>query len=33
MNFAYCFDVPVRMWPDKECLIDGVNRVTYGQLE
>jgi acyl-CoA synthetase (AMP-forming)/AMP-acid ligase II len=33
MNFGYCFDVAVRMWPDKECLIDGASRITYGQLE
>ena len=33
MNFGYFFDVPVRMWPDKECLIDGAARITYRQLE
>ena len=33
MNFGYFFDVPVRMWPDKECLIDDTARITYRQLE
>ncbi|MHB1217511.1 MAG: class I adenylate-forming enzyme family protein [Alphaproteobacteria bacterium] len=33
MNFGYIFDLPLRMWPDKEALIYGPHRITYAQLE
>jgi len=33
MNFATIFDLPLRMWPDKEALIYGAQRLTYGELE
>lgn len=33
MNFGYIFDLPLRMWPDKEALIYGPHRVTYAELE
>ena len=33
MNFGHIFDLPVRIWPDKEALIYGEHRVTYAVLE
>jgi acyl-CoA synthetase (AMP-forming)/AMP-acid ligase II len=33
MNFGTIFDLPLRMWPEKEALIYGPHRVTYGELE
>ncbi len=33
MNFGCIFDLPVRIWPDKEALIYGEHRVTYAALE
>jgi long-chain acyl-CoA synthetase len=33
MNFGTIFDLPLRMWPEKEALIDGPHRLTYGELE
>ena len=33
MNFGHIFDLPVRIWPDKEALIYGEHRVTYAALE
>jgi long-chain acyl-CoA synthetase len=33
MNFGTIFDLPLRMWPEKEALIDGTHRVTYDELE
>src|SRR5258707_1227573 len=33
MNFGTIFDLPLTMWPEKEALIYGPHRVTYGTLE
>ena len=33
MNFGTIFDLPMRVWPEKEALIYGPNRITYAQLE
>ncbi len=33
MNFGYIFDLPLRMWPEKEALIYGDSRITYAALE
>jgi len=33
MNFGTIFDLPLRMWPDKEALIYGPHRITYAELE
>ena len=33
MNFGTIFDLPLRMWPEKEALIYGTQRMTYGALE
>ncbi len=33
MNFGTIFDLPLRMWPEKEALIYGPHRLTYGELE
>ena len=33
MNFGCIFDLPVKLWPDKEALIYGPHRITYGALE
>ena len=33
MNFGTIFDLPLRMWPEKEALIDGPHRLTYAELE
>ena len=33
MNFGTIFDTPARLWPDKEALIYGAHRITYGALE
>jgi acyl-CoA synthetase (AMP-forming)/AMP-acid ligase II len=33
MNFGTIFDLPLRMWPEKEALIYGPNRITYDALE
>ena len=33
MNFGYIFDLPVRIWPDKEALVYGELRITYAGLE
>ena len=33
MNFGTIFDLPLTMWPDKEALIYGPQRITYGELE
>jgi long-chain acyl-CoA synthetase len=33
MNFGTIFDLPLGMWPEKEALIDGPHRLTYGELE
>ena len=29
MNFGGIFDLPLRMWPEKEALIHGAQRMTY----
>jgi long-chain acyl-CoA synthetase len=33
MNFGTIFDLPLTMWPEKEALIYGPHRITYGELE
>ena len=33
MNFGHIFDLPARIWPDKEALVYGENRITYAELE
>ena len=33
MNFGTIFDLPLRMWPEKEALIYGPNRISYAELE
>jgi len=33
MNFGTIFDLPLTMWPDKEALIYGPQRITYSALE
>lgn len=33
MNFGEIFDLPLTMWPDKEAIIYGDVRLTYGALE
>src|SRR5690242_2160428 len=33
MNFGTIFDLPLKMWPEKEALIYGPHRITYGDLE
>ncbi|HUN48698.1 MAG TPA: class I adenylate-forming enzyme family protein [Stellaceae bacterium] len=33
MNFGTIFDLPLRMWPGKEALIYGAERLTYERLE
>src|SRR5580704_7519154 len=33
MNFGTIFDLPLRMWPEKEALIYGPRRITYAELE
>ncbi len=33
MNFGTIFDLPLRMWPQKEALIYGADRITYQRLE
>ena len=33
MNFGTIFDLPLRMWPEKEALIYGPHRITYAELE
>jgi long-chain acyl-CoA synthetase len=33
MNFGTIFDVPLAIWPEKEALIYGPHRITYGELE
>src|ERR1700733_2890921 len=33
LNFGTIFDLPLRMWPEKEALIYGVQRITYATLE
>lgn len=33
MNFGHIFDLPARIWPDKEALVYGENRITYAGLE
>jgi long-chain acyl-CoA synthetase len=33
MNFGTIFDLPLKMWPEKEALIYGPHRITYAALE
>jgi long-chain acyl-CoA synthetase len=33
VNFGTIFDLPMRVWPEKEALIYGPHRITYAQLE
>lgn len=33
MNFGTIFDLPLKMWPEKEALIYGPHRITYRELE
>ncbi len=33
MNFGYIFELPLRIWPEKEALIYGDHRITYAALE
>jgi long-chain acyl-CoA synthetase len=33
LNFGTIFDLPLRMWPEKEALIYGAQRITYATLE
>jgi long-chain acyl-CoA synthetase len=33
MNFGTIFDLPLKMWPQKEALIYGRHRITYAELE
>ena len=33
MNFGTIFDLPLRMWPQKDALIYGADRITYQRLE
>jgi len=33
MNFGTIFDLPLTVWPQKEALIYGPHRITYGELE
>jgi acyl-CoA synthetase (AMP-forming)/AMP-acid ligase II len=33
MNFGTIFDLPLKMWPEKEALIYGAHRITYAELE
>jgi long-chain acyl-CoA synthetase len=33
VNFGTIFDLPLRMWPQKEALIYGAERITYERLE
>src|SRR5258708_38847828 len=33
MNFGTIFDLPLKMWPQKEALIYGPHRITYSELE
>lgn len=33
MNFGTIFDLPLRMWPEKEALIYGAQRIAYATLE
>src|SRR5947207_8624939 len=33
MNFGTIFDLPLKMWPEKEALIYGLYRITYAELE
>src|SRR6185503_12534015 len=33
MNFGTIFDLPLRMWPAKEALIYGAQRLSYERLE
>jgi long-chain acyl-CoA synthetase len=33
MNFGTIFDLPLRMWPEKEALICGARRLSYATLE
>ena len=33
MNFGTIFDLPLKMWPEKEALIYGPHRITYAELE
>ena len=33
MNFGTIFDLPLKMWPEKEALVYGPHRITYAELE